>query len=100
MGTEISNQKKDYPIIRDRMASAILVMFISGLLPGLIAFVYSNKATYLYSLAMASDDERRREDLYAQAVRKDRVSKTWILIGLAIPVACILLAIIAPLFSK
>ena len=100
METEISDQKKTYPIIRDRMASAILVMFISGLLPGIIALVYSNKATYLYSLAMASDDERRRDDLYAQAVRKDKVSKTWILIGLAIPVFCILLFILAALFSK
>lgn len=91
--------KKDYPIIRDRMASSILVMLVCGLLPGIIALIYTNKATYLYSLAMASDDEKRRDELYSQAVRKDRVSKTWILIGIAIPATCILLFIIAGLFS-
>ena len=100
METNVSNSPKDYPIIRDRMASAILVMLICGLLPGIIALVYTNKATYLYSLAMASDDAQKKDDLYAQAVRKDKVSKIWILIGLAIPVFCILLFILAALFSK
>lgn len=89
--------KKDYPIVRDRMASSLLAIFIGGLLPGIIALIYTNKATYLYSLAMASDDAEKRDDLYAQAVRKDKVSKAWIIIGLAIPVIFILLFIIVPL---
>ena len=79
------------------MASSLLAIFIGGLLPGIIALIYTNKATYLYSLAMASDDAEKRDDLYAQAVRKDKVSKAWIIIGLAIPVIFILLFIIVPL---
>ena len=93
-------QKKDYPEIKDRTGVSILIMFICGLLPGLIALIYTNKATNLYSQAIASEVESVRDSLYAKAVKKDKTSKTWIIIGVAIPATCVLIGILAALFSS
>lgn len=93
-------EKKDYPEIKDRTGVSILIMFVCGLLPGLIALIYTNKATNLYSQAMASDVKNVRDSLYDKAVQKDKTSKTWIIIGVAIPATCILIGIIAAIFSN
>lgn len=94
-----ATQTKEYPQIKDRMASSILVMLICGFLPGLIALIYTNKATDLYSQAMATDIVSVRDALYEKAVQKDKTSKTWIIIGLAIPAAIIIMVILASIFS-
>ena len=95
-----TSQKKGYPEIKDRTGVSILIMFLFGILPGLIALIYTNKANNLYSQAMASNVEDVRDSLYAKAVQKDKTSKTWIIIGVAIPATFILIGIIAAIFSN
>ncbi len=95
-----TTQKKDYPEIKDRTGVSILIMFLFGILPGLIALIYTNKATNFYSQAMASEVENVRDSLYAKAVQKDKTSKTWIIIGVAIPATCILIGILAAILSN
>ena len=92
-------QTKKYPEIKDRTGTSILIMFLFGILPGLIALIYTNKATNLYSQVKASDIESVKDALYEKAIRKDKTSKAWIIIGFSLPLACFLIAIIASLFD-
>ena len=54
----------------------------------------------MYSQAMASEVESVRDSLYAKAVKKDKTSKAWIIIGVAIPATFVLIGILAALFSS
>lgn len=92
-------QTKEYPEIKDRTGTSVLIMFLFGLLPGIIALIYTNKATNLYSQVKASEIESVKDALYEKAVSKDKTAKAWIIVGFSIPLACILIGILAAIFG-
>ena len=92
-------QTKEYPEIKDRTGTSILIMFLFGLLPGIIALIYTNKATNLFSQVKASGIESVKDALYEKAVRKDKTAKAWIIVGFSIPLVGILIAVFAGIFG-
>ncbi len=93
------NQGK-YVEIPDRTGTSILLIIFLGVLPGIIALIYNNKASDLYCQAMASKDNYARESLYQKAKQKDKVSKTWIIIGFTLPFALFIIGIIVVFVSE
>ena len=73
----------------DRTGTSILLILFFGLIPGIIALIYNNKATDLYCQVKASKDNSVRESLYQKAKQKDKISKIWIIIGFTLPLALI-----------